>query len=328
MTGLFKDRQTFQIPLLVILIAAARLPFLGQPVEVPEKLVGGFLEPWFYGRLVKEFGILAMQLLALAWLMISIFLASFTALHARLFAKGSMLPAFCMFMVMIMHPQIAAPSPALVMLPLYILFFLNGLSMYATYKPVTSVVNAGLISGVGYLLYHPFLWIGLAGLVMLGQMRAFRPKEWIQYILAFCIPAYIVLAIQFLTDDWAPQLLLPRWGKAAVPGFFHGYWWMLAGMLIFLTLIALPNWRFNLGRMLIQSRKNWYVLLLSGVCLVPSMFWPVQHFLQGLLLLSFPLGLFFANIFSGEKAIWKSLLFWLWALVVVVMSWAWMQGKL
>ena len=327
MTGLFKDRQTFQLPLLVIIVVAARLPFLYAPVPVPEKLVGGFLEAWFYQRLLPELGDFTLQVAALAWLLLCLFLASFTALQARLYSKSNMLAAFCMFMVAVMHPLLAAPSPALMMLPLLMLFFLNGLGMYATYKPVTTVVNAGMITGIGYLLYHPFLWVAVAGFALLGQMRAFRPKEWIQYVLAFMLPIYLVLAIQFLTNGWAPEKLLPHWGKAAMPPYLNGYWWLVLGMLMFLVAIAWPNWRFNLRRMLIQSRKNWYVVLLTGLFLLPSLVWPVQHFKQTLLLLSYPLGLLYANIFGGEKTIWKTILFWMWAGVAIAVSWAHMLGK-
>ncbi len=328
MVGLFNNKNTFQLPLLIIVAVAARVPFLGMAVPVPEKLAGGFLEPWFYQKLVPAFSAFALNLLALLWTLACIFLASFVATQARLFSKSGLLPALCMFLLLIMHPAVAAPSPALLMLPLYLLFFLNSIGLYATYKPVAAVVNAGLIAGVGFLLYHSFAWLALSGLVMLGQLRAFRIKEWLQYVAALFIPIYIVLSLMYINDNWQPRLLLPQWGIAGVQQNWNGYWWLFAGFYVLLGLIALNSWRRNLNRMLIQSRKNWYVLLLGGLLWLPSAFWPQHHFMASLVFISFPAGMYISNIFFGENAFWKTLLFWLWVLVIAVLSWAHLMQKI
>lgn len=327
MLGLIKGREVWQFVVLVVLFFLLRLPFLATEIVAPAKFSGGYLEPWFYNQISQKIDHTTLQILGMLWIALSLLLASFAAVRARLFGKSGLIAAICMLLLLCMHPQTASPSPALILLPLLILFFLNSLGLYAAYKPISGIVNAGAIAAVGYLLYHPFLWVALASFVMLAQLRAFRIKEWLQLLTGLMLPVYVLLSIQYLTDTWQPEELLPKWGYAAPQSNWNAYWWLYTGTYALLCMAALGPWRTTLNRSLIQSRKNWYVLLLTGLLLLPSTIWPAQNFLGALTLLSFPAGMYVSNIFWGESSWWKNLLFWLWLAVILTMFIAYFQGN-
>jgi hypothetical protein len=183
------------------------------------------------------------------------------------------------------------------------------------------------LAGIGYLLYHPFLFVLPACFVGLSFMRPFKLAEWLLLLLGMLTPMYFLLAIEFLSNHWQPQNHVPHFLLTAQNGTHSTYWWLALGTAIIWILAAFVSWQTQTRRMVIQSRKNWYSLLFMGLFMIPGLFIPQGNVFDMLTLISFPAGSLAANAFSGEgKSIGQLLFFWFLVIMTAVAGWGWRSG--
>jgi hypothetical protein len=328
--GVFRERSALQVPALLVLAlllkmgyTAYQLPAAGYPQP------GGLLVQWINQHLVGHYSQPFLNVLCLLLLLGSAFYANVVANNRRLFQHRSLLVALCVLLFSSLFPGTNVQLPALLVLPLLIACFAVLTRLYQTDKARSHIVNAGILAGLAYLLYHPALLLIPACFVGLAHMRPFRLAEWLLLLVGLLTPAYFVLAIEFLTNHWQPARHLPRWQGTALAAPDTLYWWVAAGMGVLWLLLGFASWNQQTRRMVIQIRKNWYALLFIGLLLVPAMLlWP-GHLYGVLALLSFPVGCLLASTFAGEgKGIGQLVFFWLLIIATAVVGWGWKSGAM
>lgn len=327
MIGYFKERSSLQVPALLLLAILLKVGYFSAPAQTPAFVAdGGLLSQWLNAHsaalnngFIRVVGIIA--------LMASVIYAGFVTGNRRMFNQRHVLVPTAMLLFSSLFPVSNLALPALLVLPMLIGVFASLTRLYQSEHPRTNIMNAGLLAGMAYLLYHPFVWWLPGCFIVLAFMRPFRLAEWVLLLAAMLTPAYFVLAIEFLTDNWHPQQHLPSIGKAVLANNISWYWWLAVGMATLWFLVSFAAWQQQTRRMVIQGRKNWYSLLMMGLLAMPGLFFPHQHMAGMLALLAFPAGCLMANAFASEgKGIGQLLFFWLLIIVVAIVGWGWKSG--
>jgi hypothetical protein len=325
--ALFRERNSLQVPALIAATLLLKMSFVSQPW--PE---GGYPNPGgLLPLLLNDYivpGVRTPWLLVVGQLVMlgSAIYGNLVVSNRRMFAQNHLLVAFCMVLLSTLFAGTNHSLTGILLLPFVIGFFSNITQLYQQLKPQKIVVNAGLLAGTCALLYHPFFFVLPVAFIGLSIMRPFRAAEWVLMLVALLCPFYFVFSIDFLLDRWQPQRHLPSFAglsRAWNPALFwslalstFGVWFALA----FFRWIRLTR------RMVIQGRKNWYVLLFLLLFMLPGVWVPDGNAFSMLTLATFPASAFLANAFAGEqKSVGQILFFWLLMAAIIVSAWVWLH---
>lgn len=241
----------------------------------------------------------------------------------RMYTSNSFVPAMTYVLLTAMVPQWCAISPALVTNSLVIWIFIKLSRLYNHPSPKTLLFNTGLIAGLSVICYHPMaILIGVV-LFALAVVRPFRLAEWLVLLIGIVLPYYFVLSVLYLTDR------LPAIGSM-LPDFYFGLpagstdknlLWGL-GYLAIVLLFGLFFWQVSISRMVIQIRKNWGVMMVLLLTLLPVPFIFQLGGLESGLLALIPVTAFAANAFANPRNLGlPNLLFILAIAVIAINNW-------
>lgn len=318
MVGVFKERNTFQVIILVILAAVAKLVYLLHPpvqVYIQQRgILSGWLLAWY--TTANPF------LLAFLAFLVNIgsaFYANAIFNDQRMFAKTNMLTAMSMVMLSSFFPVANISSTGVLLLPLLIWLYAEVSSLYRAKLPKAAVYNVGLAVGLGAILYHPFILLAAFATYGLASMRPFSIKEWLILLLGFLTPYYFLFAYDFLNGHWHPQNHLPRLFYSFDQFGKDIYSYIVYGIVVLWLLIGFFEWNKALRRMLLHARKSWNQLLLLVFITIGMLFCHTGKSADGYALLVFPVASFGAYAFAGpKKQFVPLLLFWVIAFVLVL----------
>jgi hypothetical protein len=318
MVGVFKERNTFQVIILVILAAVAKLVYLLHPptqTYLPQRgVLSNWLSVWY---VTAEPFLLAF--LAFIINLASAFYANAVLSDQRMFPKTNMLTAMGMVMLSSFFPIANITSTGLCLLPLLIWLYSEVSGLYRAKSPKAAVFNVGLAVGLGAILYHPFILLAAFAAYGLASMRPFSFKEWLILLLGFLTPYYFLFAYDFLNGHWHPLSHLPRLYYS-----FHQfgkdiYTFITYGIVAVWLLFGFYEWNKALRRMLVQARKSWNLLLLLVFITIGMLFCHTGKSADAYALLVFPVASFGAFAFAGPKKTFiPLLLFWLIAFALVL----------
>lgn len=318
MVGVFKERNTFQVIILVILAAVAKLVYLLHPpvqVYIPQRgVLSNWLSIWY--ATASPF------LLAFLAFLMNIgcaFYANAIFNDQRMFTKTNMLTAMSMVMLSSFFPIANTLSTGLLLLPLLIWLYAEVSSLYRAKSPKAAVFNVGLAVGIGAILYHPFILLAIFAVYGLASMRPFSIKEWLILLLGFLTPYYFLFAYDFLNGHWHPQNHLPRLFYS-----FHQlgrdiFSYITYGIVALWLMIGFVEWNKALRRMLLHARKSWNQLLLMVFIIIGMLFCHTGNGADGYALLVFPVASFGSYAFAGpKKQFIPLLLFWVIAFALLL----------
>ena len=307
--------------------ALLKAGFVGQPLPVGAANPGGLLSLWLQQQLFVALHPGFVQFLSIVVLTGSALVADGVVNSRRMFNRRHLLVSVSVVLFTSLFPPVQLFNPGTLMLPLSILLFSQITALYTTTRARTTIVNIGMLAGLGYLLYHPFLFVLPICFIGLSTMRPFKLSEWLLMLLGLLAPAYFILSIQYLSNNWQPMQHLPNfsftltrqvWSWYAITATAVASIWLLAG---------LSSWQQQTRRMLIQGRKNWTILLTMGFLCLPGLFFPTGNTASMLTLLAFPAGSIMANAFvADKKAIGQLLWFWMLIATAALVTWAFKQG--
>ncbi len=309
MIDFFRRNNTFHIPVLALLAFVIKFSYFGinPALQNPTyKKVGGLLDPFLYETLYKKLDTLFVNGIALLILLGSAVYLNQILTSRRMFQRSHMLAGLSFILFTSLFPVGFGLNAGIVLLPVSILLFQQMTSLQNAQTPLGVITNMGLICGVASILYHPFWWMLPCCLVVLGQIRAFRWKEWILLILTFLTPFYFAIAFQFLTDQWNPRAFLPTWKPYYSLEAPDTFWIAGIALSILWAGIGFVRWQSGNGRMLIQARKNWYILLTIALFTLPTLFYPSGNTEEGLILLAVSVSPFAAHAFAEGKKKWPA----------------------
>ena len=321
MVGIFKERNTFQVPFLFIIGILTKLVYILHPpaiVYLPHQgILTDGLNTWYASG---NNGFLSAVLAVVINLGCAVS-ANALLMNQRMFSKTNLLVALSMVLMSSLIPVANILTAPLLLLPLLIWIYHQGALLYHSGSPKSKLFNIGIGIGVGTLLYNPFILVILVAMFALGTMRPFKLQEWLVLLMGLLAPYYFFFAYEFLKEQWHPKEHLPLF-LFGYRHINHSLYSLLAyGTIVVWTMIGLYHWQNNLRRMLIQGRKNWNViLLLAAVCSV-LLFVKTGNEMDAFALAVFPLGAFASSAFAyANRNFLPLLLFWLIIAMIILTS--------
>jgi hypothetical protein len=323
--GYFKERNSFQVPALLFVTFGLKLVFIYHPHYDSLSQPGGLLSHWLATSILTRLNPTFTAALAIIIIFLSSLFANYLLASCRMFSRNNLLVALSMILFTSLFPSSNQLSAATLLLPLLIVLFRQITRLYNSQKVRPVIINIGMLMGMGYLLYHPFIWLLPCCFLGLAGMRAFRITEWLLLILGFLTPAYFLFSYEFFTDQWNPAQHLISWRLYTHFPKGNPYWWASLCVGALWIIAGASGWQQQIRRMLIQSRKNWYQLIFIGIFIIPMGVLPAGNLSEALTLLSFPAGSLACNAFTGERSIPYYILFWLIVITAITASWAYAQ---
>lgn len=216
-------------------------------------------------------------------------------------------------------PQWCALTPALIANSFAIWIFIQLTKLYNYPTPKTLLFNTGLMVGITILSYHPTALLIIAVLFALVVLRPFKITEWLVLLMGIVTPYYFLVSGLFLTNNIN---LLNRFIPAIqfnIPIQQIDSWLGISLFVIAVLLISgFYFWLPATNRVVIQIRKNWYVMLVMLLVFLTVPFIFKTAGIQSAILLSVPVVAFMSNAFLNPKRLWyPNLLFWL-AIVIII----------
>lgn len=322
MVALFKDRSPATIIWLFILSVIVHSHFLVEPPHVlaleDDGLISLILKKYFSGLhpllvIISYHAIVLLQALRLNYL--------FT--DNRMFSKLNYLTAMVYIMLTGIFSAWSNLTPSLIANFMIIWFFANTVRLYNNANPKTLIFNIGLIIGISVLLYHPSSILILVAIFALLIVRAFLIAEWLILLMGVFAPFYFLFSYLYLTDNLIRlQQYIPHW-QFDVPA-------IKPTVLFFITLsfvavilfIGIIYWQKENRRLIIPVRKNWVVLHVMLLVMLPLPFISYNAGLNILLLFIVPLSPMMAKAFlTPKKDILPNIIFWCLITLIVINNW-------
>lgn len=241
----------------------------------------------------------------------------------RMYTSNSFVPAMTYILLTAMVPQWCAISPALVTNSLVIWIFIKLSRLYNHPSPKTLLFNTGFIAGLSVICYHPMaILIGVV-LFALAVVRPFRLAEWLVLLIGVVLPYYFVLSVLYLTDRLlAIGSMLPDFYLGLPAGSNDKKLLWGFGYLAIILLFGLFFWQVSINRMVIQIRKNWGVMMVLLLTLLPVPFIFQLGGLESGLLALIPVSAFAANAFANPRNLGlPNLLFMLAMVAIAINNW-------
>ncbi len=242
---------------------------------------------------------------------------------ARMFPRPASTTALAYIILTALVPAWNNITSALAVNSILIWLLYLLLQLHNTHQPKTLVYNIGLITGAAILLYFPACPLVAVVFFTLASIRPFRPNEWVILLIGILTPFYFLSGWLFLNDKLFSvfqQLEIFRLHIIRLSSIlFTIITFTIAGMTIIAGIFI---WQSNIGRMAIQVRKNWSVLFVMLVLLLPAIYFMDSPWPDALLLAAVPAAPFVSNTFLYPKRnLGPALIFWLLVALVVYNNW-------
>ncbi len=189
-----------------------------------------------------------------------------------MFSKSGFTTGFAYILLSGLLANAYALTPALLTISLIILIIKSAFSLYNNPTAKGLIFNIGFFSTLSFICYQPSILLLVAVMFALGILRAFRPAEWLILLFGMIAPAYLLLSGLFLFDKMnLLPMLLPKIHFAVSIAKDPWYWFNLSTIVV-LVIAGLILWYPNSNRMVIQTRKNWVVMLVLSLLLLLGLF--------------------------------------------------------
>jgi len=261
--GIFKQKNPGNAFVLLLYALVLKFPFFLHPEKymVNEgdnyifNIIVNFLEPF------TKSNPFIYALLAFVLLFTQATLLNRIANSLKLLPKANFLIGMSYILITsLVHEWNVFSAPLLVnSLLIWIWYRLTNLYNHNSLK--TAIFNVSMLVGILPLVYSPCLVFLLLLMFALILTRPFRLTEWMVALLGFTTPYYFLFVVLFLSSQW-------NWRKVIPDISFHlphlpASLWITGGIFFLVLPFLIGAWyvQTNLGKMLIQMRKSWSLLL-------------------------------------------------------------------
>lgn len=243
----------------------------------------------------------------------------------KMFQQNNFTTAMAFVLLTGLLPQWSGLSAALIANFLLIWIFIKLCRLFNHPSPKTLLFNTGLLVGVSMLCYHPTAILILVVLFALAVVRPFHLAEWLILLMGILVPYYFLFAWLFLNDQFASikgflpflQLNLP------VAGLNTPLIISLSLLVVYL-LTGLYYWQVSINRMIIQIRKNWGVMMVVLLIVLPIPFIFQQAGLEAAIMSLVPIAAFAGNVFSYPKKLLLPNILFLITVIVLIFNNGWL----
>jgi hypothetical protein len=241
----------------------------------------------------------------------------------RMFSSVNYVPAMTYVLLSGLLMESNTITETLVSNSLTLWIFIKLSRLYNNPEPKTLLFNIGIIAGISILLFHPTAILIVVVLFALAVVRPFRITEWLVLLLGVLLPYYFLLVFLYLNNQFAlVGAYLPNISFGSPLHGLDKLYLINLGFTLFATLVGLYQLQSHVGRLVIQIRKNWGVMmvLLFTLILSPFMFSSLgtQVLLMGLV----PLSATISNGYSNpKKLLLPNFLFWTALGLIIINNW-------
>jgi hypothetical protein len=241
----------------------------------------------------------------------------------RMFSNVNYVPAMTYILLSGLLMQSDLITETLVSNSLTLWMFIKLSRLYNNPSPKTLLFNIGLIAGISILLFHPLSILIVVVLFALAVVRPFSIAEWLVLLLGILMPYYFVLVFLYLNNQFA---LVGSYLPAISFGSpLHGLdtsYLINLGFIVFASLVGLYQLQLHVGRLVIQIRKNWGVMMVLLFILLVSPFLFSSLGPQVLLMGLVPLSATISNGYSNpKKLLLPNFLFWTALGLIIINNW-------
>lgn len=268
---------------------------------------------------MQSFGFLGV-LFNIPLLLIQAFLVNYLVDSHRLLPKQSYLPAFVYLLVAGSFSSLLSPNPVVLANLFLLLAFHQLLRLSNASQALPPAFNFGLLIGLGSFFYPPAIVFFPLIFVSLTYFRNFQLREWLVPLIGFGLPmVYLWVAYSYFLPEfsfWNPvgmttdalEVLLwltpSEWGFLVVGGIAFG--------LSFRPFVRL------IGVNKVRMRRSLELLVWTFFVTLASQWLEPGPSHQILLLIAFPLSVFFANYALQARRPWVAeLVFGVWVILAI-----------
>ena len=230
----------------------------------------------------------------------------------RMYSKPNYLAAMVYIMLTGIFKEWSALTPALLDNLLVIWLYAKTVKLYNSSDPKTLLFNTGFIIGISILCYHPSALLILVALFALMVVRPFVITELLVLLMGVLSPVYFIASWLYLTDSFHTiNQYIPMWQLNLPDTQVTGWFFVTVSLILLILLTGLIYWQSESRRLLIHVRKNWGVLMVMLLVMLPIPFINKDAGLDSLVLWIIPASPFIAKGFlAPQKNILPNLMFW------------------
>jgi len=320
MVFLFRDNSISGYIFLLLLLVAVHLHFFIVPPTIIANEQDGFIGI-FILKYIRPLNSSLIFILYILSVYVQAIRLNFAINNFKMFQQQHQTVAMCYILLSGFFIQWCQLSSALIVNFLLIWVFIKLAQLNNHPNPKSLLFNTGLLAGITVLCYHPSYVIIIALLFALLIVRAFRIAEWMIMLMGIILPFYFLAAWLFLTDQFhLTEKYLPDF-NLHLPITKTNIWlWLSNSILVLLLLIGSYYNNISNKRMIIQIRKNWGIMFILLVVLLPIPFLFSNISLEAAILCIVPLSAIAANTFSNSKRLMlPNILFWL-SIVIIIFN--------
>jgi hypothetical protein len=320
--ALFKDRSPATVVWLFILSFIVHSHFIVDVPVVPAGQSDGLLSVFLH-TYVAALSPVILIFIYHALVIIQALRINYLFNDHRMYSKNNFLAAMVYILLTGIFKEWSNLTPALIENFLVIWLFAKSIRLYNNPNPKTLLFNIGLLIGVGIILYHPSALLILVAFFALTVVRPFVITEWVVLLMGVLFPYYFLASYLYLTDRLGTILrYIPDWGlniphTTISPAFF-----VTVGLIVIILILGMVYSQQEGRRLLIQVRKNWVVLSVMLLVMLPIPFINEGAGIDSLLLWIVPASPYMAKAFLGpKKNTLPNLMFWSLLILALVKNW-------
>jgi len=323
MVFLFRDRSVVNILLVLLLSVGVHLhaPEQVLPTAIPLQQNGLF--SYVLAQYIYNLPLAIQVIIFHALLVTQALRLNMVMQDLRMFSSVNYVPAMTYVLLSGLLMESNTITETLVSNSLTLWIFIKLSRLYNNPEPKTLLFNIGIIAGISILLFHPTAILIVVVLFALAVVRPFRISEWLVLLLGVLLPYYFLLVFLYLNNQFAlVGAYLPNISFGSPLHGLDKLYLINLGFTLFATLVGLYQLQSHVGRLVIQIRKNWGVMmvLLFTLILSPFMFSSLgtQVLLMGLV----PLSATISNGYSNpKKLLLPNFLFWTALGLIIINNW-------
>ena len=322
MVALFKDRSPATVIWLFILSFIVHSHFIVDFPVIPHDQQDGLLSV-FLNSYIALLSPVIIIFIYHAIVIIEALRINYLFNDHRMYSKSNFLAAMVYILLSGIFKEWSSLTPALIENILVIWLFAKTVRLYNNPNPKTLLFNIGLLIGISIILYHPSALLVLVAFFALMVVRPFIITEWVVLLMGVIFPYYFLVSYLYLTDGLASILLyIPKWGLNVPHTFISPAFFVTVGLILVIVILGMVYSQQESRRLLIQVRKNWVVLTVMLLVMLPIPFINMGADLDSLLLWIVPASPYMAKGFLGpKKNTLPNIMFWSLLILALLKNW-------
>ena len=307
MIAIFKQKSPGNVAILLIFGWLLKMPLFLFPKNIAAASTDGKLYQWFISLLPPDHAMLS-STIAFVLLYLQALMINYLVIEYKMMPRGNYLPAMAFILITSLLPGWNFLSSPMLANTFIIWMFISLFRLYSAANAKAQVYNIGLIAGIASYIYFPSAAFVICILLGLLILKPFRLHEIFLFITGCFTPYYFHIVYLFLTDRLHSANFFPGI-SVKVPVFKNSIW--LASAVLLLTIPFLLGGYYvqtHLGKMLIQVRKNWSIVLLYLVLAFFVPFIDSNQPFQTWILITVPFAAFHACAYFYPAKRWLPLL--------------------